>query len=119
MRHSGQPDCERCLSAFLGNLCAQPGVRCLQRLDLGLDLPLEGAAPPGQARLLEHFQPALPGEQAAGNDAFRRSLGQLAGSLTRIEAPDTVVEMQNQLVYSHCPALLPVGKQGHGIEIII
>ena len=35
------------LAGVFGNLGAQPGVRCLQRLDLGLDLPLEAAAPLG------------------------------------------------------------------------
>ena len=47
------------LSVRFGGLCAQPAVRCLQRLDLRLNLPLEGAAPLGELSLAEDFQPAL------------------------------------------------------------
>jgi hypothetical protein len=46
----------------------QPGVRCLQRLDPGLDLPLEAPSPCGELSLAEHFQPAIPVEQVARND---------------------------------------------------
>src|SRR5579863_8923547 len=53
------------LSSLLGALCAQPGVRCLQRLDLRVDLPPERAAPLGELRLAEELQPALPIEQVA------------------------------------------------------
>ncbi len=50
-------------SVGFGTLCAQFGMRCLQRLDL----PLEGATPLGELGLAQHFQPALPGEQIACN----------------------------------------------------
>ena len=43
------------LSSLLGGLCAQPGVLCLQRLDLRFDLPLERAAPLGKLRLAQHL----------------------------------------------------------------
>jgi len=59
--------CWHPLSSLFGGLCVQPGVLSLQRLDLRLDLPLEGAAPLGQTCLLEYLQPALPIEQVAGN----------------------------------------------------
>ncbi|HLV98684.1 MAG TPA: hypothetical protein VKT82_08415 [Ktedonobacterales bacterium] len=52
---------------LLGYIGPKPGVRCLQRLDLGLDLPLEAAPPLGKLGLTQHFQPALPGEQVARN----------------------------------------------------
>ena len=60
------------LSFLCGDLCAQPGVRCLQRLDLGLDLPLEGAAPLGKLRLAEDFEPTFPVEEVARNGAQLR-----------------------------------------------
>jgi hypothetical protein len=39
------------------------GVLCQQRLDPGLNLPLEKAAPLGKLRLAEDFESALPVEQ--------------------------------------------------------
>ena len=46
-------------SVLFGTRCAHPGIRCLQRLDLGLDLPLERAPPLGKLGLAKDFQPAL------------------------------------------------------------
>ena len=57
------------LSPILGDLCAQPGVLSLQRLDPGLTLLLEGAPPFGKLRLAEELEPALPVEQVARNGA--------------------------------------------------
>jgi hypothetical protein len=38
------------------------GIRCMQRLDLRLNLPLEAAPPLGKLGLSEDFQPAFPVE---------------------------------------------------------
>src|SRR5579862_9673512 len=59
-------------SVRFGTLCTQRGVRCLQRLDLRLDLPLEAASPIGELRLAEDLEPALPVEQVARNGAQLR-----------------------------------------------
>ena len=60
MCHATRPSSVRAaLSSLIGGLCAQPGDLCLHRLDLGLDLPLEGAAPFGQLRLAEHLEALL------------------------------------------------------------
>src|SRR5579862_1922251 len=76
-RHTALPDglgTITLLSSLLGGLCAQFGVLCLQRLDLGLDLPLERAAPLGKLGLAEDVQPALPIEQVVRNSAQLRLL---------------------------------------------
>jgi hypothetical protein len=48
------------LSVRFGDLCAQRGELCLQRLNLRLDLPLERAAPFGQLGLAEDLEAVFP-----------------------------------------------------------
>jgi hypothetical protein len=57
----------KALSIGFGTLCAHLGILCLQRLELGLDLPFEKASPFGELGLAEDFEAALPGEQVARN----------------------------------------------------
>ena len=52
-----------------GGLCPQHGVRCLQRLDLGLDLPLERASLLGEMGLAEDFEAIFPVDQVARTGA--------------------------------------------------
>ena len=58
-----------CLSVRSGGLCAQRGIRCLQRLDLGLDLPFEMPPPFGELGLAENFETILPVDQVARDGA--------------------------------------------------
>ena len=51
---------QHALSSLLRNLCAQPGMRCLEGVNLRLDLPPEMPSPLGEPRLAEDFQPTLP-----------------------------------------------------------
>ncbi len=57
------------LSVWFGTLCAQLGIRCLQRLDLGLNLPLEIATPFGELGLAEDFEAIPPVNQLARDSA--------------------------------------------------
>ena len=52
------------LSVRFGGLCAQRGIRCLQRLDLGLDLPFEIPPPCGELGLAENFE-AIPSSRSS------------------------------------------------------
>jgi hypothetical protein len=56
------------LSFRSGGLCAQPGVRCLQCLDLGRDLPLEKPTP-GELGLTENLEATLSVKQFARDGA--------------------------------------------------
>src|SRR5579862_4391806 len=47
---------QRLSSIRFGGLCAQCGARCLQRLDLGLNLPPEMSPPLGKLCLAEDLQ---------------------------------------------------------------
>ena len=62
------------LSSSIGDLFTQPGVLSLQRFDLRLDLPLEGAPPFGELSLVEQLEPAFPVEQLARNGTQLRLL---------------------------------------------
>ena len=56
-------------SVRCGTLCAQRGILCLQRLDLGLDLPLEMPSPFGELCLAEDFEAIPPVNQLARDSA--------------------------------------------------
>jgi hypothetical protein len=73
MHHARRSAARAALSSLIGNLCEQLGVRCMQRLDLGLNLPLEIAAPFGELGLEEDFEAAFPVEQVT-RDGLQASL---------------------------------------------